>query len=1253
MCQTARPLPDPVLRRLLLAFVTGFVASAFPLAAQNTDVIRGRIIAPDSSPIANARVTVTSIGGNVNRQARTDAQGRYTVTFPGGDGDYWVSIAAIGFAAKRFELKRTADQDVLIGDAKLQPAASVLDAVEVMAPRDRVRRTDTPPDISGSEQQMAQNLNAVAADQWGDLAAMAASLPGVQLVPGQDGGANGYSVLGLGADQNNATLNGLGFGGAALPRDAAVSSSLVTSPYDVSRGGFSGGQVQLRTRPGSNFLVRGSSLNLDAPPLQYTDPAARALGQLYTNASLGGIASGPVAIDKAFYNVSYQLGRRLNDFRTLVNTDAAGLRTTGLAADSARRFLALVNGIGVPATRGGLPTERTFDNANVLAALDIMPPSSTSGQAFNVTANASWNAQQPLSFSPTELPTTSGERAGWRGGLQGRHSAYLHGILTETSVGLSGSRTSQTPYLDLPMGRVRVNSAFDDGTNGVTSLQFGGNPFFNSVQRTSSAEVLNQLSWFSLNSRHRLKLTTELRTDALDNDAAQNLRGTFLYNSLADLEANRPVLYQRDLSRRVQSARQVNGAISLGDSYRPTQGLQVQVGVRVDAQRFLAGPAENAAVEQRFGVPNDARPNRVYVSPRVGFSWTYGEAAQVSAFDGAFRAPRAVVRGGVGVFQNTLPTGAIGQSLVNTGLASGLQQLTCAGPATPVPDWSRWLGDPAAVPTACLGGGGVFANAAPNVSLFARDFAAPRSVRGNLQWSGAVLANRFSLTVDGTVSHNLQQQGIVDRNVRDAVAFTLADEGGRPVLVQPTSIVPQTGAIASRDAIVSPQFGRVSEWRSDFTSQSRQLTVSLAPTRFSQSWSWGLSYVLSSLRDEVPGFQSTVGSPFGTDRARSAGDARHQVVLNLGYNFFDVVRVNWFSSFRSGTPFTPLIAGDVNGDGYSNDRAFIATPALAADPQLRDGMQGLLDRGAPAARRCLQEQLGRLAARNSCQGPWTATANLSVSLNPVKVRLPYRMGLSFQVSNPLGAVDRLVNGANLKGWGQPQIPDANLLYVRGFDPVNRRYLYEVNQRFGATDPARSAFRVPVTVTVLARIDLGPTRERQQLVQTLDRGRSAPGQRLPETMLRAMYAQGGLQNPLAQLLRQQDTLKLAPAQADSIATLNRWYSIRLDSIWTPVTRWLGAQGDRYDRADALARYQQAREGTVDLLRRLGPGVSAMLTAEQSRRLPPAIAAYLDPRYLLSIRPGSVTFTGGGIGGGGGAPSGGGPVMMGGGMNVIIR
>src|SRR4029453_17343989 len=95
------------------------------------------------------------------------------------------------------------------------------------------------------------------------------------------------------------------------------------------------------------------------------------------------------------------------------------------------------------------------------------------------------------------------------------------------------------------------------------------------------------------------------------------------------------------------------GAVSLGDSYRISSDLQVQYGVRVDGNHFGGAPDFNPQVEQAFGVRNDEVPNRLYVSPRIGFSWTVGTAAQVAAFDGAVRGPRAVVRGGVGLFQNS------------------------------------------------------------------------------------------------------------------------------------------------------------------------------------------------------------------------------------------------------------------------------------------------------------------------------------------------------------------------------------------------------------------------------------------------------------------------------------------------------------------------------------------------------------------------------------------------------------------------
>ena len=58
--------------------------------------------------------------------------------------------------------------------------------------------------------------------------------------------------------------------------------------------------------------------------------------------------------------------------------------------------------------------------------------------------------------------------------------------------------------------------------------------------------------------------------------------------------------------------------------------------------------------------------------------------------------------------------------------------------------------------------------------------------------------------------------------------------------------------------------------------------------------------MLSDVREQFNGFQSTVGDP--TSREWSRGRfSRHQLQYNLGYNFFDAVRVSWNGNIRSGT----------------------------------------------------------------------------------------------------------------------------------------------------------------------------------------------------------------------------------------------------------------------------------------------------------------------------------------------------------------
>jgi hypothetical protein len=464
----------------------------------------------------------------------------------------------------------------------------------------------------------------------------------------------------------------------------------------------------------------------------------------------------------------------------------------------------------------------------------------------------------------------------------------------------------------------------------------------------------------------------------------------------------------------------------------------------------------------------------------------------------------------------------------------------------------------------------------------------------------------------------------------------------------PTSIDPASGAIAARDARVTQAYNRVSETRSDLQSESQQLKVSISPTTFSTNLTWNLSYVWSSNREKVRGFTSTVGNPLDIEWARSTFDSRHQLQYSLNYNFFDVVRVGWFGNIRSGSPYTPQIAGDVNGDGYSNDRAFIFNPSTATDPSVAASMQALLNSATGNAKACLTSQLGRLAERNSCEGPWTHTASMSVSFNPLKIKLPQRATFSLSISNPLGAADLLLNGEkNLKGWGQTPFPDANLLYVRGFDATTQRFKYEVNQRFGSTNPAFSPVRQPVVVTAMLRYDLAPTRERQMLTQQIDRGRRTNGTKAAEPMIRAMYQNGGLVNPVATILRQSDSLRLSQKQADSLATVNRWYSIRVDSIWTPFAKYVGNLPDKYDPDEAYARYIKARQATVDMLIKLAPEMKRLLTAEQLRKLPSFIVSYLDVQYLSSIRSGTAGAGGNTFGGSGGGTT----AVMGGGMQTI--
>jgi hypothetical protein len=1217
----------------LVAFIAIAGFAATPLAAQQTDIIRGRVIGlpPDTLPIVGARITATSYQGNIAKSATTDKNGRFQIIFVNGEGDYWIDIAKVGYNKRRFEIRRVSDEQVLIADARLQSAIVSLDAVNITGDnRALVNRASSKADVGGGDKPLSTNSALVSPDQAGNLAAMASTVPGIQLIPGMDGGADMFSALGLGGDQNNATFNGLGSGVGSLPPDAQVRVTFTQFPADPARGGFSGAQINVASIPGSNFSFRGLSGYGTGPDLEWTDAGADSSGQKSTTLRFGGNLRGPIALDKAFYNASYSAQRNFADMMTLLNTSPLGLQSAGVSADSAARLVGILGVKGVPVQLSNTPTTRATDNINYQANIDLTPSSSGTGNSLTLGVFGGYFHVLPTGGGVsllTRTPAQSGEASGFSNSASLLHSNYFwFGVLSQTTLGVAVTHQSVTPFMDYPTGTVRVASSLPDGTTSIKPLVFGGGSPASEVLN-GAAQLSNSMQWFSANNKHTLKLTTALSREHNTSDVVAS-QGSWSFNSLADLEAGNAASYTRTLSPIHFPSDQLTAGISFGDAWRPTSTLQVQYGARADANKFLYHPTYNPALETDFGARNDRVPNRINLSPRVGLQWTYGTAPTIAYAPGAARPPLAVIHAVSGIYQNVGQASLLNEAVSQTGLPSSTQSIACVGPATPKPDWSSYI-VPGNTPTTCADSttGTIFSNAAPNAVFFVNDFSQPRSWRTAADWSAPVLDNRFVLGLQGVYSWNMNQQGLVDVNLNATPRFTLGDEAGRPVYVDSSFIVPQTGSMSVASSRNYSAFRNVGQYRSDLHSASTQFIVKLVPVTANAFLKWDFSYSLLDVRDQFYGFNgagNTVGNPYDKAWGTHIAEGKHQFTLNWNsIPVRDLFYVTVGTTVKSGAPFTPMVAGDINGDGYLNDRAFIVNPfaTFGVPTPLQDEMKSLLANGAPAARKCLEAQLGQLAERASCQAPWVTTANMRVTLNPQKIGLPKRANLVISFTNPLAIADLIMHGNNdTRGWGQDIQPDQNLLFVKGFNPASKTFIYSVNDRFGSTKPSQSASRSAAFISINLIYDIGFTRERQMLTQRLDQGRTRPGTKQTAQNLKA-FGTSSIPNPMAMILSQPDSLKLTRKQADSLATLSTAYSRWADSIWSPIAKKLEGEPDEYSRGAAYKEYVRAREQTVDYLLKVAPDVRSLLTPAQKRRLPSLILNYLDDRVLKFLRSSS--------------------------------
>lgn len=1197
----------------ILAF--SLLLLAAPAAAQNTtDILTGRVTSETGDPVAGAEVRVTSATTEITRTTTTDGEGRYTLFFPDGGGSYTLTVSFPGMAEQVRTVARRADEEFLIAHVTLGVRPFELDAL-------RVEGQSRRPAGAGGDGTTAAILPDRLLDRLPlanlDPATLAALLSGVTpTLTDTANGAAGFSVAGQRDALNRVTLDGAsasaltsGVGGSVgVPDEGVRATQVVTSTYDVSRGQFSGGLVAMVSARGTNRFGATGSYYLRGSDLFGGQPALGSDGYLQQRVSAG--VGGPLIRDRLFYNLSGTWQRRTDELSALAARDAAVWERAGTHPDSVARFLDILEGVyGIPASAQTGAYDRAGDAFSVMGRVDF---ALSERHSLMARGNLSLFDQDSTRIGPLELQQNGGELGNdGSGALIGLTSRLGGTWINAFRMSFEARGLQQDAYADLPEGRVRVGvgaaGVARGGRGGISSLTFGGDRGMPSSTDERTFEIEDELSVL-LDFTHRIKLGALLHRSSSEREQGANRLGSFTFNSLAALEAGDAASFSRVLSDARGEAGITQGALWLGDTWRPADPLQLTAGVRFEHTRYDEPAFRNAAVDDAFGLRTGAPGSESRLSPRLGFSWVLSAQGE----------PLELLRGGIGEFRGLTPSSLLIGASEQTGAPGSEVQLTCVGAAVPTPDWAAYAADPASIPTRCADGSAGSADTRlPNVTGFATNFAAPRSWRATLGYQ-----RELRPLVNGNVelawSRGVDLYGVRDLNLAATPRFTLDAEGGRPFYADPAAIATRTGESTLAGSRRDPTLGHVFEIGSGLASTTWQATLGvtglLPPATLVQ-----LGYTYTRARDQSSfsfgdaqmGFRAspTAGDPNVSEWATSDFERRHALTAVVSRNFGESLEASLVGRLTSGAPFTPLVGGDVNGDGVSNDRAFIPTG---------DALAALLDGTPERVRDCLEAQAGTIAERNSCRAGWQESLDLRLGWRPDLPALDRRLTVSLDASNVLAGLDELFNGDDPRGWGQPERVDPVLLYPTGFDPVTQDFRYALNESFGQTRTLGGGFGSGFQIQLTARIELGAQTgfggggmiaagrggmgggRMGGLGGGLGGGRAGgPGMGGgtggfdPQQIVDRLTA-----NPVALILELADTLALTEDQQVRLTALSDTLEADLVPLRTQAKEKLGAAQDRSAFRDVMPIAQDARDLVRDALKQ----AERILTKEQWKKVP---------------------------------------------------
>jgi hypothetical protein len=1052
-----RPLPTGRPRAALAAVLA---AAALPgaLAAQATTAVIAGVVRAAGAPVAGATVTVRNEATGLTVRRVTGADGRYAAAQLPLGGPYTVTARRLGYqpVAQRGVALRLGDR--FPADFALEAAAQALEAVTVSATAGQ-RESGRAARVGATTIVTQRDIGQIPAlnRSFTDLALLApgTSAAGTGGVITSSFSLNGGRVTGtdLRTDgvQTKNTLWGAGFGRGpySLSMEAVREYEVVTNLYDVTQGRQSAGAINVVTQSGTNERTGslfGYFVNSDLTTRNFLGVAP-----FDRRVQWGGSAGGPVVRDRLHYFVAFDRQDLTEPFQSLDVSTPANVANLGVHPDSVARFLSILQAqYGLPA---GARQVGQFTRASVLntafARLDW-----AAGDRHRVTLRnqySDWLNPNSLTDGATSI------RESW-GTAFSRENQTMASLTSSLGAAATNDLRVAYTYRDMqnrettriPRGWVNVASTLP-GEGGATRtgpnvrLQFGGMRTTPEWQQEHGFQLVDVARFDR--GRSTFTLGTDNALNRLSMYVSIETMGRYTFPSLAALEQRRPAEWYRlvpmgDPSPVSRQWVYDGGAFAQGE-FRLSDRLTATAGLRYDVAAFLTRAERNPLAEERLGLRTDARPVDGQLQPRAQVVWDVtGRATDV-------------LRVGGGLFTAQPHHMLQINNILNDGMR--LAEVRVTGSAVPTPDFASYRRDLAAVPGLVEGG----ARTPAYLNVMSPDFNVPRTWKADAAYQRR-FGTRAALGLALQYARVTNLYHYYDRNLA-APAFTLAGEGGRAVFVPADSIPranPQGAGARTRLTWADPNFSRVLQLRGDARGDQRAAVVDGSLRLWRDGFVQG-SYTYNRTRDNTS-YNCCIAvsasfTPVSSDPRDLSGswgpsntDFRHKVAAFGSLPSWRGVRLSARYVGLSGTPFSAMVAGDVNGDdpNNNNDLAMVFDPdAPGVDPAVADAMRRVLADPDNVARGYLRANLGRVARRNGAANPFFGRLDLRLASRVPTLR-GQRVELTVDVFNVANLIDR-DRGA------QRLVPAANqaLLSVRGFEPAGPngpRYLYNVNERFGQT-----------------------------------------------------------------------------------------------------------------------------------------------------------------------------------------------------------